>query len=179
VETAFVSLICIVLLVVGGMTMSHGFLTSLDQTAANINVISERNQDMMRTNILINRANQIDPDNLYVSLANCGQTKLNEYDKWDIMVRYFDSSGQSHAAWLPFYRVVGQLGDNQWGLEGIYLDPGGSTPEVFNPGILDPEENMIFKCKLNPGIGPNTINLVSVATPNGVTVSKSFQGYTP
>ena len=35
-ETAFVSIICIALMVIGGMTMSRGFLSSMDNTSANI-----------------------------------------------------------------------------------------------------------------------------------------------
>ena len=35
-ETAFVSIICVALMVIGGMTMSQGFLSTVDTTTGNI-----------------------------------------------------------------------------------------------------------------------------------------------
>ena len=43
-ETAVVSLICIALVVFGGMTMSQGFLTTADSTALGVEEISVRDE---------------------------------------------------------------------------------------------------------------------------------------
>jgi hypothetical protein len=176
-ETAFVSLICIALMVVGGMTMSNGFLTSIDNASNNIEAISQRDEAIMRSNITILTTNQTSADTLVVSLRNNGQTKLGSYDRWDIIVHYHDDAALDHIAWIPY--TAGSPGNNQWTVQGIYMDSGSLTPEAFEPGLLNPDEEMVIRCKVSPDVGPGTINLVSVSTQNGVTTSKTFSGYTP
>ncbi|HSW58614.1 MAG TPA: hypothetical protein VLH15_09440 [Dehalococcoidales bacterium] len=176
-ETAFVTIICVALMVIGGMTMSQGFLSSVDSTTKNIRVLSQRDQEIMRTNILIQSAHQTAPDRLMLKVKNIGQTKLAGFQKWDVIVHSQDASSQIFVTWLP-YDSAGP-GINSWNIQGIYLDSEGLVPEVFEPGILNPDEEMVFLCILDPQVGPNTVNLVSVSTPNGVTTSKTFFGYTP
>jgi hypothetical protein len=176
-ETAFVSLICIALMVVGGMTMSNGFLSSIDNTSANIETISQRDEEIMRTNILVLVTNQTAPDTLVVSLRNNGQTKLGSFNKWDIIVHYRGSSGLDYVTWLPY--TESSPGNNQWNVRGIYMDSSSMTPEVFEPGLLNPDEEMLIGCKLSPPVGPDTVNLVCISTSNGVTTSKPFSGYKP
>jgi hypothetical protein len=174
-ETAFVSLICVALMVIGGMTMSQGFLRSVDNTSSNIHVISQRDQDIMRTNIQALNAIQTAADTLEVSVRNNGQTKLANFDKWDVIVHYRDASAQDHVIWLPY--TLGVLSNNQWKLKGIYIEAATLETEAFEPSILNSEEEIIIQCKLSPGVGENTINLVSISTSNGITVSKTFEGY--
>jgi hypothetical protein len=50
-ETAIVSLICIALVVFGGMTMSQGFMTSVDASATRLEEIGQRNETIMRTEL--------------------------------------------------------------------------------------------------------------------------------
>jgi hypothetical protein len=178
-ETAFVSLICIALMVVGGMTMSRGFLASIDNTSNNIQAVSQRDEEIMRTNILVLSASQSGANQLEVAVRNVGQTKLTNLDKWDVIVHSCDAFGQNHVTWLPF--TASSPGDNEWTSEGIYIDsdPANRVPEVFEPGILNPEEEILLACRIDPPVGEDTLNLISISTPNGITVSKSFQGYVP
>jgi hypothetical protein len=176
-ETAFVSIICVALMVIGGMTMSQGFLSSVDTTTSNIQVLSQRDESIMRTNIQVLSADQPSAMMLEVTLHNTGQTKLAEFDKWDIIVHSQNAEGQSFVTWLPF--DAGILAPNEWNVKGIYRDASALTPDVFEPGIMNPDEEMVIQCKLDPAVGPGTVNLVSITTPNGVTVSKAFDGYTP
>jgi hypothetical protein len=176
-ETIFVSIICVALIVVGGMTMSRGFLSSMDNTSANIDVISQRNQEIMRTNISVISASQTNPNTLEVSLRNTGQTKLTDFGKWDVIVHHTDFEGNYSVTWLPF--SSSSPGNNQWTVDGIYSDAAHHTAEVFEPGIFNPDEEMVIRGKLDPLVGPGTPNWVLITTPNGVTVSKTFTGYTP
>ncbi len=176
-ETIFVSIICVALIVVGGMTMSRGFLSSMDNTSANIDAISQRNEEIMRTNISVLSADQTDPNMFEVSLRNTGQTKLADFGKWDIIVHHSDFSGNYSVTWVPY--TGSTPGINQWTVKGIYRDALQQTPEVFEPGILNPDEEMIIQGKLDPPVGPGTTNWVLITTPNGVTISKTFTGYTP
>ncbi len=171
-ETVFVSMICIVLIVVGGMTMAGGFLNSLDNTSANIDLVSQRNEQIMRTNLSIIEVNQISSYRVEVIIENIGQVKLAEFSKWDVIVHHRGDDKKNHVAWLPY--VSGNPGDNEWSVEGIYTLNG--TDEVFEPDIFNPGEEMILEMRLYPGIDPGSENLINITSPNGVTVSKAFKG---
>ena len=49
--TAVVSIICLALIVLGGMTMSQGILTSVDTAALSVEEISVRDGEIMRTEV--------------------------------------------------------------------------------------------------------------------------------
>lgn len=176
-ETLFVSVICIALIVVGGMTMSRGFLSSMDNTSSNIDAISQRNEEIMRTNVLVLGAEQPSANILDVSLRNIGQTKLADFSKWDVIVHHCDNDGNYYVTWLPY--AASAPGVNQWTVKGIYTNSAMGTPEVFDPGIFDPDEEMVIESRLDPPVEPGSVNWVLITTPNGVTVSKTFTGWEP
>jgi hypothetical protein len=172
VETAFVSIICIALLVIGGMTMSRGFLSSIDNTSANIDTISQRNEQIMRTNISVEEITQPSSNTLELRLSNIGQVKLADYAKWDVIVHHMDDDNKYYVTWLP-YKASGP-GNNEWTVEGIYTRSG--QPEVFEPGIFNPDEELVIEGIIDPQIKTGSENLIIVTTPNGVTITKSFTG---
>ena len=171
-ETAIVSLICIALVLFGGMTMSRGFLTSVDTSTISLEEMGETGKEIMRTELATLTASQPSADIVNVTLENNGQTKLADFDKWDVIVQYYDSGGSYYIKWLPY--TEGTLGDNEWEKVGIYLDAGAGTPEVFEPNVLNPGEEIKISAKLNPTVGAGTTNLVVVSTPNGIPASISF-----
>jgi archaeal flagellar protein FlaF len=176
-ENAIVSLICIALMIFGGMTMSQDFLSTMDQTSASLGEIGIRAEDIMRTELLPLSASQPSADLLEVTLRNSGQTKIGDFGKWDVVVQYHDNDSTYHVMWIPY--IVGVPGDNEWTKEGIYLDAGSKTAEVFDPGILNPGEEIIIEVKVNPSVAAGTTNLVVISTPNGTQTSTVFAGYTP
>ncbi len=168
-ETAIVSLMCIVLIVFGGMTMSQGFLTSSDTTALSMEEISVRDGEIMRTELSTVNATLHSSSMLEVRLQNNGQTKLASFSKWDVIVQYYRASGKYYVEWLPY--TEGILGNNEWQKAGIYLN---GEPEAFEPDILNPGEEIRIMAKLSPPVGPDTTNSVVVSTPNGISASASF-----
>jgi hypothetical protein len=176
-ENAIVSLICIALMVFGGMTMSQDFLSTVDQTSASLGEIGIRAEDIMRTELLPITASQPSADLLEVTLRNSGQTKICDFEKWDVVIQYHDADSIYQVVWIPY--TAGAPGDNEWIKEGIYLDAGSKTAEVFDPGILNPGEEIIIEAKVNPSVGEGTTNLVVMSTPNGTQTSIVFAGYTP
>ena len=172
-ETAIVSVICIALIVIGGMTMSQGFLSSVDTTSAALKELGLRDEEIMRTELSPVSANTTITGNiLYVTLENTGQTKLADFNKWDVIVQYYDGDITYYTKWLPY--TDEPLGNNEWTKEGIYLDTENETAEVFEPAILNPGEKIQIKAKLNPYVGEDTTNLVVISTPNGIPASISF-----
>lgn len=176
-ESAIVALVCIALIVVGGMTLSQGFLTSLDSSSVGLEEMSQRAEERMRTELEPLSASQPSASEVELSLRNSGQTKLGDFDSWDVIVQYYDGDGTSRVVWLPY--TDGTPGDNQWSDEGIYVDAAGGTPEVFEPGIVNPAEELVIELRVEPPVGADTVNLIVVTTPNGIATSLSFAGYTP
>ena len=113
---------------------------------------------------------------LDVSLSNSGQVKLANFSGWDVIVQYFTNS-TLQVRYLTY--TNGTLGNNQWVKEGIYEDAAASDPEVFDPGILNPGEDLVIQAKLDPGVDQDTTNLVVISTPNGIPTSMSFAGPPP
>jgi hypothetical protein len=173
-ETAIVSVICVALILLGGMTMSQGFLSSVDTTTLGLDEIGTRDADILRTEVSALSATWSSLTNtLEVSLRNSGQVKLASFNKWDVIVQYYTNTSYK-VQYLAY--TNGTPGSNQWAKEGIYEDAAGSEPEVFDPNILNPGEEMVIQAKLDPPVGLETTNLAVVCTPNGVPTSKSFAG---
>lgn len=176
-ETAIIALICIALIVLGGMTLAQGFMSSLDSSSAGLEEMSARAEDIMRTELTALDATQPSADRLEVTLRNSGQTKLAGFASWDVIVQYYDTDGSYQVGWLPY--VDGTPGSNEWSKKMIYLDWGGGIAEAFEPGILNPGEEVVIEVGLYPSVGGDTTNLIVVTTPNGIPASATFAGYTP
>jgi len=174
-ETIIVSLVCVALIVLGGMTMSQGFLSSVDSSTTSWTEMGERTGEVMRTELSTLSANLTSANLLEVALQNSGQTKLHGFDKWDVIVQYYDAGGSYHVGWLPY--TEGSLGNNEWTVKGIYIDWENQTLEVFDPEILNPGENIVIKAQLDPPVGHDTTNLAVTSTPNGVSTSSYFSRF--
>ncbi|HJX13480.1 MAG TPA: hypothetical protein VJ377_08140 [Dehalococcoidales bacterium] len=168
-ETVIVSIICIALVVFGGMTMSQGFITSVDTSTTGLGEVGQRDESIMRTELTPVSTSQPSANTLEVVIENTGQTKLANFSKWDFIVQYYDGTGTYHVEWLPY--TAGALGDNEWELAWIKL---GGQPEAFEPGVLNPGEQVMVRAQLNPAVGAATTNMVVVSTPSGVTASTYF-----
>ena len=173
---AVVAIFCIAMIVVGGMTLSQGILTSVDTAAVNFEKISVLEGDITRTDVTILRAAKLSwSDYLRVTVENGGQTKLANFDKWDVIVNYKDNGGTLYTTWLP-YTTAAPL-DNEWQNARIGLN---GPVEFFEPGILNPLEEMAALINLDPVSGDATSGSISIAAPNGVYTSCPFLnlGYT-
>jgi hypothetical protein len=168
-ETAIVSLICIALVVFGGMTMSQGFLTSVDTSTTGLEEIGQRDETIMRTELSTVNTSQPASNTLEVILENSGQTKIADFNKWDVIVQYYDDTGTYYTKWLPYTEET--LDDNKWEVAWIRLD--GET-EAFEPNVLNSAEQIKIRAQLNPPVGDGTTNMVVVATPNGIPASAYF-----
>jgi hypothetical protein len=171
-ETAIVSIICIALVIFGGMTMSQGFMSSVDAGTAGLEEIGNRNNQIMRTDLAEVSTEitlQAGPDLLEVTLENTGQTRISDFQDWDIIVQYFDDSGIYHVEWLPY--VEGASAAYEWDVGWIKMNGGA---EIFDPGVLNPGEQILIKTLLDPSVGTNTTNMIVVSTPNGVTCTSYF-----
>lgn len=104
-----------------------------------------------------------------VTLKNSGSSRVTDFDHWDVMFQYYDNSDDYYISWYPF--ASGGNPNNKWQVEGIYVDAASSTAEVFEPGILNPSEEIVIRLRVSPSIGSNTINMISIGTTEGITTS--------
>ncbi len=176
-ENAIISIICLALIVCGSMTLSQGFLSSLSNTSSAMVQSNERSELILRTNITITDTAIAGDNVVRVAVKNIGETRLSEYEKWDVIIQYTGADGQYRAMWLPY--TSGALEDNTWRVGGIYMNAAIESPEVFEPGILNHGEEMVILSQLNPGVGMDTANMVAISTPSGVSASFIFTRGTP
>lgn len=103
-----------------------------------------------------------------ITLRNEGDTKLADFDQWDVILQYYDSGGHYYTEWYPF-----GSGQNEWDVWDIFLE-APTVHEVFDVDILNPGEEMGIWVSVSPQVGAGTTNLATVATPNGITASTVF-----
>lgn len=171
-ETVVIVLVCIALLVFGVMTMAQGFMTSTDSAALSMEDITVTKGEIMRTDISLIDARKIGPGLLEVVLENTGQIKLASFNKWDVIIEYYDANQDYYTKWLQYTEA--SLSENEWRKAGIYLDASDNTTEVFEPGILNSEEEMKIEAKLEPSPRSGTTVDAIISTPNGVRGLISF-----
>ncbi|MFC1956159.1 hypothetical protein ACFLWZ_06560 [Chloroflexota bacterium] len=80
-EMIVVVIICLALIVFGGMTMAQGFVSSTDSAAISVEDITVTKGEIMRTGISLLSARQTAIDRLEVALRNNGQMKLASFSK--------------------------------------------------------------------------------------------------
>jgi hypothetical protein len=168
-ETAIVSIICIALIAFGGMTMSRGFMTSIDTSTTGLEAAGQRNETIMRTELTPLSTSLPSGNTLDIILENSGQTRLADFDRWDVIIQYYDDTATYHVVWLPYTEDT--LGDNEWQVTWIRVD---GVDEVFEPNVLNPKEQIKIRAQLNPAPGSGTTNLAVVSTPNGIAASTYF-----
>ena len=171
-DTAIVSIICIALVVFGGMTMSNGFMTTVDASTTGLEQIGQRDEKIMRTDLTpvsTNLSLIAGPDPLEIILENTGQTRTADFEKWDVIVQYYDDTGTYHVEWLPY--TESGAGTYEWEVGWIRLN---GQAEMFEPNVLNPGEQLMIKTWLDPSVRTGTTNMVVISTPSGVTSSTYF-----
>ncbi|MDQ1274518.1 MAG: archaeal flagellar protein FlaF [Euryarchaeota archaeon] len=129
--------------------------------------MQENKNEILKTEIEVRdvRNISIDGADFLVSLQNTGSTKIGDFTYMDIIVAYQNESDTMKTVWVP-YQEVGVLSENSWTKMGI-------IPDLINPGVFDPGEEMELKVRLNASDPPgdSSINWFLVAAPNGVKAS--------
>jgi archaeal flagellar protein FlaF len=171
-ETVISALIVIALLILAIVGLSQVSISSQASIAESAGLMQERTGDRARTNITLLGAQTAvldeTTDAVRVTLKNSGSTKLSDLDQWDVVLQYTDGVDNPAVKWYP----TGD-GANQWSA-AIFSNASSQTPEVIEPGILNPGEEMAITIKVSPAVGADTTNLAVIATPNGITASTVF-----
>jgi hypothetical protein len=177
-ESAISSLILFTVGIFAAMTISHTFLETQDVLWTSEQARQEESLTRERTDLEIIAAETEAAGALVrVQVRNSGQTKLADFEAWDLIVQYYSDPlidpelypDIYTIAWLPY--TAGTPTDMQWSVSGIYVDAATLTPELFEPGILNPDEEMVIQARLSPSIAMTTTNYIVINTPNGIRAS--------
>ncbi len=163
------TLILVTVVMVSALGLVSGSVSALDMLAGSSKTMQDQFSERGRTSIVCTGADVSD-DAATVRVLNNGSIALSQFDAWDVIVQYRDESGAINVKWLPY--GGDSAGVNQWSVEGIYY---GDDAESVQPGALNPGEDLAITFELNPAIGAQTTNLVTVATDMGVCAELVFE----
>jgi hypothetical protein len=160
-DTAIAGLIVITILVLSMLTLFHGFLSAQDTIFASWRQMEGRMSERARTDLSPIGAETTPLGNaVQITLKNEGDTKLADFDQWDVILQYTDGDGHLSTLWCPL-----GSGQNQW---------TKTIDDLFEPGILNPGEEMVIEAFVSPAVGSPSTNVATIATPNGITATAVF-----
>jgi hypothetical protein len=166
-ETAFTGLIVITLLLVAVLTVSQSFLATQNGVLTSWQHMEDRLGERARTDLSpVRSETSADGSTVDLTVRNDGDTKLSDFDRWDVIVQYHDAGGGFIQQWLA-YSEFGS--PNKW-----TIDFSKGTTETYEPRILNPGEEMVIELALEPVVAMTTTNRITIATPNGVNTSAVF-----
>lgn len=180
-DSAISSLILFTVGIYTALTLSHAYL----ENQARLWSAEQQRQaqtTMRAQTALTLRAVETQGDGAWLTLTvrNSGQTKLTDYEKWDLLVEYY-SAPEFWEAPQPYDFNIVRLrytdatpAAGEWTVSGLYVDAQGYHLEAFDPGIFNPDEELVIQARLAPSVALTTTNRITLATPNGVTVSGHF-----
>lgn len=129
--------------------------------------MQENRNEILKTEIEVEVKNvSTDGTDFVISLQNTGSTKIGDFTYMDIIVNYQNESDTMKTVWIP-YQKEGGLSENNW----TDLD---IVPDLINPGVFDPGEEMELQVWLDTSDGNSSVNWVLVTAPNGVKASRYF-----
>ncbi len=170
-STAIVTLISVAVMLSGVSIIAGGSLKSVDILSNAWKEMEARSGEMSRTKVEVVTTSHA-PPLVDATLRNSGQVSLRDFASWDVMVQYYEADGTYHQLWVPYTATTPSA--DEWTVTGLFLDAAASSPELFQPGILDPEEEMVIRVNLSPAADGGSTHALTVGTPNGVTVSTTF-----
>ncbi|OGO36383.1 MAG: hypothetical protein A2147_03245 [Chloroflexi bacterium RBG_16_57_8] len=161
-ETIIVSIVSMALIIVSTLTVTVSTFQSANRLADAWKNMEERSGVVRQTDINTLAPEDYQGGQIILTVQNEGNVNLNDFSSWDVIVQY-QSGGSVYVAFTTSYPP--EVG--RWAVEGIYV--AGGSPEVFDPGILNPGERMTVSISPTPEIGPGEMARIIVSTPGGVT----------
>ncbi len=163
-ENLFITIACIALILLGTVSYASSSLSSADAITNSFKNALERAGEISRTDIRATVATTaVDGSAVEITLSNDGTTSLRNFSRWDVIVRYQDGD----TVWVPYAAATAPT----WSDNGTFLD---GSPDVFEPGILNPAETLKINVRLSSAVADNSTNLAVISTANGVKTQIAF-----
>lgn len=164
--TVIASMISVAILLLASYVCSSGGFYMADVLANSVMEMQENENEIMKTEIEITNISA-DEAEIFMYLNNKGSTKIGNFDYMDVIVKYSNTSGTVKTIWIPYQEDAGIL-ENKWIV-------GNISPDLVNPGILDPGEEMELQILLEDSLKNESVNWLLVAAPNGAKASGYFK----
>jgi len=157
------------------LTLASSFLSSQQAYQAGLKNMESRLNEQVHTSLQEVSAKTISGGNgVQMIYKNNGSEKVADFKNWDVIVQYYDSATPSkyYTNWIPYAET--NPSNNEWTVRGIYADAKRGIMEAYDPGILNPGEEVMIEMYL-----PHTIALasqvqVTLAIKNGANISNVF-----
>ncbi len=163
-ETAITALIVIALLLLVVLTISERYFSAQEAVVKSWQAMEEQMEERAGTNPAPVDAGTIAGGAIVeVTLRNEGDIKLADFDRWDVIIQYYDDFDGYYIKWLPY----AQPGDR-------WVEVFPPEAQVFDPNILNPGEEMVIQISVSPSVKEGSTKWVTIATPNGITASTVF-----
>ncbi|MBE0516097.1 MAG: hypothetical protein IBX41_01730 [Methanophagales archaeon] len=177
--TIFATLAMVVIIGISSYLFTTGALFTMDTLSDSLKKINEIDNARLKTEIEIGNVSVTTTGNysiINLTLNNTGATKIlnSDFEHMDIFLCYHNDTG---AGTITIHRRIpyndtnynsSALQDNEWTVVNI-------TPDLINPGIFDPDEQMKIVIQVEPAINSTIQNWLKVVTPNGVFDAKYFE----
>lgn len=172
-ESAVATLIIVTVLLFGALTMAHTFLSMQDELLQSWRAMEERVGERAATGLAVVRGEVVGMgEAVEVTLRNDGRVRLADYARWDVIVQH-DAPAAQHLAWYP-HADAAAPGEACWTVVGLYRDAALGAAEVFEPGILNPGEEIVIRISISPAVAAGSTAVAVVATPNGVSAATAI-----
>lgn len=169
-ETAILSLICIAVILSGGLMMAQSAMISADQLSADWKAMERRSTDIANTIISATGVVDKGAGGFEVNVKNTGQRVLGNFADWDVVVQYYDAPGNYKITRLT-YTTNTSPGNNEWSVNAIHWN---GVTEVYEKGLLDPREDLKLQVKPIPPLGNGKTIFIVMGTDRGVTTSIQY-----
>ena len=136
-DSILVSVVSLALIIVSSVTMTCYTMQSTNSLSESWKQMEERSHNISRTDIAVEPPPDYTGGVIDLTVKNEGQISLGEFTKWDVIVQY-EGGNVTYLTYTDDYPP----GNDEWTVYAIYLS--GGDPEVFNPDILDSEEQMVL-----------------------------------
>lgn len=110
---------------------------------------------------------------VYVTLTNRGMFSYADFEDWEVIVSYTPNPGSATSLRVPYATAIA---DGKWTVDQVYLDSDASTVEVIQPGVLNPQEEVKLRIRLDPEIQNNKFAMFTIAPPAGGPVTAFVAG---
>jgi flagellar protein FlaF len=161
------AMISVATILLASYVCSKGGFYMANELSNSVIEMQENRNEILKTEIEVEIKNvSTDGTDFVISLQNTGSTKIGDLTYMDIIVNYQNESNAMKTVWIP-YQKGGGLSENNW----TDLD---IVPDLINPGVFDPGEEMELQVWLDASDGNSSVNWVLIAAPNGVKASRYF-----
>ena len=164
--TVIAAMVSVSIILLTSYVCSNGGFYMADRITDSVMEMQDNENDILKTGIEITNISTHNETNINVSLNNKGSTKIGDFDHMDVIVNYFDTSDNAKTRWIPYRQSVSKL-ENSW-------TNGNITPDIVNPEILDPDEEIELKISLEDPMKDEKKNWIMVVAPNGAKASRYF-----